>query len=553
MSIFGLLMAACLAQYPEITRIIFKEIFENKNEEYLFKIPLLVIGLLIVSGISRYIHIYTLKITVEKITVNIRKKLQRKFLDLNLSFHASKETGTGGLLSQTLNDVNIVHQGFFILADIVREPLIATYLVAYIFYIDWKLATITFVIAPILILILGRIAKGLRKHAVKQLDVLEEFTEVLKESLDGIRVIKSFNLEKRMKDELDEVGNRYVKTRGSILRRIVISSPILEITAGIVLSGILVYCGYQVVYEGQSSSTFIAFITALAGLQPSIKKIQDGYVKLQQTYMAIKRIDETLKNNNIIEPERINKKFPTNWQKISFKNLGFSYGDKKILQDINIDIQRGQVIALVGASGSGKSTIANLLPRFFDPSLGHIFIDQTDIKDISIKDLRQNIGLVTQDVFLFNTSIRQNIQFGDLESPNKRPIEDCAELANAKNFIHQMPDKFETNVGERGSKLSGGERQRVSIARAIYKDAPILILDEATSALDSASEIEVQKALDQLMKGKTTIVIAHRLSTIINADRILVLKDGQIVEDGKHQDLLNLKGEYHTYYHLQSR
>ena len=294
----------------------------------------------------------------------------------------------------------------------------------------------------------------------------------------------------------------------------------------------------------------MGFITALASLQPAIKKTQDAYVKLQQTIMATTSIFDILEDSSDLEESQSPKMFNQAWQSIDFKNLGFKYSDKWILKDFNISIARGEFVAIVGASGSGKSTLASLLSRFFDPSQGNISIGGIDLKDLRLKDLRQNIALVSQDVFLFNESIRNNIEMGNtLQSADYK---EAAKLANAHDFIKRLPEGYDTRAGDRGALLSGGERQRISIARAIYKNSSILILDEATSALDSASEIEVQKGLEHLMQGKTSIVIAHRLSTIAKADRIIVLKDGQIVEQGTHKELLSLNSEYANFCRLQN-
>ena len=271
---------------------------------------------------------------------------------------------------------------------------------------------------------------------------------------------------------------------------------------------------------------------------------------MQQTSVAIDRIYSTLDDPNEVPIAAGAKPFPKDWQTIEFKDVSFQYGDKAVLKNLNIQIRRGQVMALVGESGSGKSTIINLLMRFFDATSGQITIGGTPIEDIDLNDLRQNIAMVSQDVFLFNDSVAYNIRTGDMTQ--SKEVAAVSRSANAHNFIERLDDKYETRVGDRGNLFSGGEKQRISIARAFYKDAPLLILDEATSALDSISEIEVQKGLDLLMKGRTAIVIAHRLSTITNADIILVLKDGKIVEQGSHKDLLLLAGEYKKYFLLQS-
>ncbi|MNS90920.1 putative multidrug export ATP-binding/permease protein [compost metagenome] len=281
-----------------------------------------------------------------------------------------------------------------------------------------------------------------------------------------------------------------------------------------------------------------------------IKKFQEAYVRLQEVVVAARRVYSIIEAPHEVPESTLNKAFPKDWKKITYKNVTFSYGNEMILKGINLEINRGEVVALVGASGSGKSTIVNLLERFFDASSGEILIDDVNILDINLKELRRNVALVTQDVFLFSDSIEKNIWAGDFER-SKTDIPAMAKLANAHEFIMKMPKGYDSRVGDRGNMLSGGEKQRVSIARAMFKDAPLLILDEATSALDTASEIEVQKGLDHLMEGRTALVIAHRLSTIQKADKIVVLKNGQIEEIGNHSTLIQKQGEYYRFHSLQ--
>jgi ATP-binding cassette subfamily B protein/subfamily B ATP-binding cassette protein MsbA len=285
-------------------------------------------------------------------------------------------------------------------------------------------------------------------------------------------------------------------------------------------------------------------------LNQPIKKFQESYVRIQNVVAVGKRIFEILDDPNEVPASTLNKHFPKSWEKITYKNVSFSYGREMILKNVNLEIKRGEVVALVGASGSGKSTIVNLLERFFDATSGEILIDDINIRDIELEELRQNVALVTQDVFLFSESIENNIAAGN-RVRNKSDVQDMAILANAHDFIMKMPEAYQSRVGDRGNLLSGGEKQRISIARAMFKDAPLLILDEATSALDTASEIEVQKGLDHLMKGRTALIIAHRLSTIQKADKIVVLKNGEIIEMGTHQSLLSQAGEYRKFHQLQ--
>jgi len=291
-------------------------------------------------------------------------------------------------------------------------------------------------------------------------------------------------------------------------------------------------------------------LVCLLGLSPPVKKLQESYVRIQETIVAADRAYSILENPGEVPQAESTKPFPKDWKTITYQNVNFSYGAERILKNVNLTIHRGEMVAFVGSSGSGKSTMVNLLERFFDPTQGEILIDQTPIREINLKDLRANIALVTQDVFLFSDSIERNIWAGDF-SKSKDGVIPAAQSANAHGFIMRTPKGYQNQVGDRGNLLSGGEKQRISIARAIFKDAPLLILDEATSALDSQSEVEVQKGLDHLMQGKTALVIAHRLSTVAKAHKIVVMRAGEIVEIGTHQSLLQNAGEYHSLHQLQ--
>ncbi len=548
--ISGCVLGATTSSMVYLTKYLF-EAFETKNEKLIYLIPAIMCVSYLVRGISRYIYAFLLKFTLDQVLSQIRIDLQRKFLRLNLTYHFNFKTGGAGLLSQTLNDVSIVGNGFMILADAVREPVTIAFVLASMLWIDWKLTLATYILLPLVLYVLRVIVKGLKKHSGIQLDRLAIISSSLKETLDGIRIIQSFNLESQMRSKMQNATQMYLKTRKSILRREEASAPILEMIAAITFAGISIYIGTRIMNSQMNTSDFIAFVTALFAMQPSVKKLQEGIVRSQQCVTAMDRVVATLADESEVKDPVNPKSFPHDWQQIEFRNVSFRYKDSTILKNLNFTIQRGEQIAMVGESGSGKSTIINLLMRFFEPNEGQILIGGTPIQDVSLSELRHNLSFVSQDVFLFNDSIAYNIKSGDFDK-NLDPLP-FSVSANAHSFIERLPSKYETIVGERGNLLSGGEKQRISIARAFYKDAPLLILDEATSALDSVSEGEVQKGLDRLMSGRTSIVIAHRLSTIVNADRILVLKNGEIVEEGTHKQLLERSGEYHRFYELQAR
>ncbi|MBX9768175.1 MAG: ABC transporter ATP-binding protein/permease [Bdellovibrionales bacterium] len=500
-----------------------------------------------------------LKMTTERILVQVQKDLQAKYLRLSQSFHSQHDSGSA--ISKTINDVSAIQWGLNTVADVIREPLLVVFLLAWIIYLDWKLTILLAVVTPIMIVVLGSLGRSVRKYSRGQQETLEKLTSTLKETLDGLKVIQSFRLEEEMKQRLMIVVDSYLHARRKIISRQESAGPITEFVGVVAFAGAAFYIGVEIIHDRATVGSFVSYIAALGMLQNPIKKIQDGYIRLQQTVASVDRIFEVLTDPREV-PESANPKtFPENWDKIDFKDVSFQYHDRSIIKGINFSVRRGEVIAMVGESGSGKSTLMNLLERFIDPSSGAILIGGVDIRDFRISDLRSHIALVTQDVFLFNDSLETNIQMGNLAAPIgtrivnddviSKKIQDAIQLSNAAEFIEKRHLGLQSKAGERGTLLSGGERQRISIARAIFKNAPILILDEATSALDSASELEVQKGLDRLMEGRTTFVIAHRLSTVLNADRILVLDQGRVVESGTHDELLSKEGLYWKYVNLQ--
>jgi ATP-binding cassette, subfamily B, bacterial MsbA len=337
-----------------------------------------------------------------------------------------------------------------------------------------------------------------------------------------------------------------------VIKRTELASPLNEFIVSILIGLIVVWVGYMIVGGEMITSDFVTFLAAAGALDKPVKKIQQAAVQIQPTTAALDRVFEIIESSEAVKEIANPKPIPADWKVINFKDVSFGYGATKVLKNVDLKVQRGEIIALVGESGSGKSTLVNLLERFFDPTEGQIYFDDTPISDFGVKELRDQVALVTQDVFLFDATIEDNIRAGDYSKPFEVVYEACKK-ANVLSFIEKLPEKFQSRTGERGANFSGGEKQRMSIARAIYKDAPILILDEATSALDSASEAEVQKGIQTLMQGRTAFVVAHRLSTISSAHRILVLNKGEIVEQGTHQELLAKNGLYKNYHNLQVR
>lgn len=544
----GLLLSATESGLPYLTKRLFDDVFTKKDQLMAILIPAAIPFLYIIHGAARYFHMYILKVVGEKITTQIQKQLQSKYINLSLSYYNTN--ATGGLISKTINDIQVIKEGISTITEIVHQPLTIIALVSWLFLLNWRMTLILLILGPIIVFIINKLARSVRKYSHKQQESMEAFTSTLKETVDGIRIIQSFNLLKHMEARLQKVIDFYISVRKKIISRQESSGPITEFLASLMLGGIFYY-NAQLVMSGETTvGAIMGYFAALIVLQPAIKKLQEGFMRIQPTIASCERVFDILESTNVVSEPAQPKAFPKDWSSIDFKNVSFSYGSHLVIRNVNLSIKRGEILALVGESGSGKSTLVNLLERFYDPTEGEILIGGVSIRDISLKELRQNIALVTQDVFLFNDTIETNIRAGNFEQ-EVYTVEASARMANAHDFIARTPEGYKSVAGDRGGRLSGGEKQRISIARAIYKNAPILILDEATSALDSASEVEVQKGLDKLMEGRTAFVIAHRLSTVVNADRILVFKDGEIIEQGTHSELMTRQGAYFNFHQLQ--
>lgn len=546
-AITGITGAACKGQ---IALFIQKMIDASSSPEKLKSLAWVGIALSFGIAVSRYFHIYLMNVTAEKVTQALREKLQAKFMRLNIKFHNNYAAGSGGLISRTLNDLRIIQDGLRLFADLFSAPLIFIFLIGNLFFIDVRMTCYIFFITPLLIFFLKKVSVGIRKYSLFGVEQLEKITSTIKETLDGVRTIQSFNLEKKMESRLHVLGREFVSMRRSVHARVELMGPMTELVATFLVLGVIFYFSQQISRGQATAGALIGFITALLQINEPIKKFQEAYVRIQETRVAAERVFQILNEDSEVTESPNPHPFPQTWETIEYKNISFGYGAEDLIKNFNLKIKRGQVVAFVGESGSGKSTLANLLARFYDPSTGQILIDNEDIKNIRLNDLRKNMGYVSQDVFLFSDTIENNIKAG---IEKQASVLASAEAAFAHEFILKQADQYNTRVGERGNLLSGGEKQRVGIARALYKDAPILILDEATSALDSVSEIQVQKGLELLMRGRTTLVIAHRLSTIQNADLILVLSKGVVVESGSHHNLLSQNGEYKRLFEAQMR
>ncbi len=546
-AVTGIVGAACKGQ---IAIFIQKMIDASADPEKLKSLAWYGIALSFGIAISRYFHIYLMNMVAEKVVQSLREKLQKKFMRLNLKFHNNYAAGSGGLLSRTFNDIRVIQDGLRLFADLFSAPLIFIFLISNLFFLDAQLTVYIFLIVPVLILFLRKISVGIRKASLFGIEHLEKITSTIKESLDGVRTIQSFNLESKMHNRLHVLGSEFVRMRRSVHSRVELMGPITELIATFLVLAVIFYFSQQISRGVATAGILIGFITALLQINEPIKKFQEAYVRIQETRVAAERVFHILNEDSEVIEAAFPQPFPQAWDSITYRDVTFGYGHETLINNFNLTINKGQVVAFVGESGSGKSTLANLLARFYDPSAGSILIGSQNIKDIQLADLRKNIGYVSQDVFLFADSIENNIKAGIVKDES---IIEASKAAFAHDFILKQSHQYETRVGERGNLLSGGEKQRVGIARALYKDAPILVLDEATSALDSVSEVQVQKGLESLMAGRTTFVIAHRLSTIQKADLILVLKKGTVVESGSHSELISNNGVYKQLFEAQMR
>jgi subfamily B ATP-binding cassette protein MsbA len=546
--IFMSLSASTNGATAFLVKPVLDKIFFEKNGSMLVAIPFGIILLYLLKGVFDYLQAYLMGFVGQKVITDIRNLTFTHLQRQPLAFY--DKTPTGIIISRITNDITLV-QGAVSdsFTAILKDAFTIVGLVFVVFYRDWKLATIAFVILPFATYPIVSFGRKLRKIAVQNQKAMARLTTFLHETITGQRIVKAFTMESYEQGRFEEENESLFRI---VLRRYKIralSSPVMEVLGGIAVGVIVWYGGSQVISGQSTPGNFFSFTAALLMLYEPIKRlnkenhnIQQGLAAAQRVFEIIDRQPEIADKSNAVDLAAVDGV-------IEFENVYFRYEEKMILKNMTLKINKNEVVAIVGESGVGKTTLINLILRFYDVTSGSLKIDGLDIRDITLQCLRKNIAIVTQDVILFNDTVAKNIAHGAEEDPER--IELAARTAFAHDFILKLPKQYDTNVGEKGLRLSGGQKQRIAIARALYRDAPILILDEATSALDSASEGEVQRALENLMRGRTTIVIAHRLSTIMSADRIIVLQGGSIIQEGPHQELVAADGPYKQLYELQ--
>ncbi len=530
-------------------------IIENINKYGEFTVLMYMVGIIIslflLKNLSNYLAMFYSTFLRNGVLKDLRNDLYSKVIQFPLAFYSEKRKGD--TISRLSADVDEVKNSVLsVLEMIVREPLTIIFSLATMLFISPKLTLFVFLFLPISGFFISKIGKSLKKGSLKVQQEQGVFLSILEETMGGLRIIKAFHAENLFQKKFEDSNERFYKHSNAVLNRQNLASPVSELLGIITIGILLVYGGYLVFVDRTlEASFFIGYIMLAYNILTPAKAIAKASYSVKRADGSAHRILELLEAKNTITDieNPVQKEGFDNV--ISIKNISFKYEDQYVLKDFSLEIPKGKTVALVGQSGSGKSTIANLLTRFYDVNKGSIEIDGVDIKNISKRSLRGLMGIVSQDSILFNDTVGNNLKLGKPLASDSELME-AAEISNSYEFIKDLPEGFDTNIGDSGNKLSGGQKQRLSIARAVLKNPPIMILDEATSALDSESERLVQDALEKMMKNRTSIVIAHRLSTIQNADNIVVLSKGKIVEQGKHQELLEKKGVYYSLVEMQS-
>ncbi|MBF0230761.1 MAG: ATP-binding cassette domain-containing protein [Desulfamplus sp.] len=545
-------VAASTAASAYLVKPMLDDIFVNKDSNGLLFIPVAAITVFLLKGVATYGQNYLMSYVGEQVIKSFRNRLYENIVNLPLAFFNKEKTGV--LMSRITNDVNIV-KGMVSSAvtSLLRDFFTVIGLICVIFYMDWKLAVWAFLVLPVAFYPIIAFGRRVRRFSTGCQEAMAEINVFLHETFSGIKVVKIFTMESYEKERFKEKTDTLFRLEMKSVVAKSLSSPIMEFLGGVGIAFIIWFGGSRVISGVSTTGTFFSFLTAVMMLYDPVKKLTNLNNTVQEGIAAITRIYDIIEQKPEIARPETGRTVEQNRMEITFDKVFFRYindqdsnNDKDnswALRDINLSVQTGEVVALVGMSGGGKTSLVNLIPRFYDITEGRITIGGEDIRDIPLSSLRSKISIVTQEPILFNESIRDNIRYGRLDASD-HDIEEAARFAYAHDFITVFPKGYDTVIGELGNRLSGGEKQRICIARALIKDAPILILDEATSALDVEAEKIVQKALANLMKGRTTFVIAHRLSTIAHANKIILINKGEIVESGTHAELMAMGGEY---------
>ncbi len=543
-------VAICTGAQTYMVKDLLDKIFIEKNEFYLYSLTVIIVFIFGIKGVFYYTYHFLLEQVGLAVIKDYRSKIFEHIHIQPLSFFHSYPTGT--LISRVVSDVTLMQQAVSsALVGVLRDFFSIVVLMTVVFYLNWKLALFCFLILPVAAFPIVKFSKVFRRLSTSAQEETAQVSNMLYETITGNRIVKAFNMEKH---EIERYNNQLqalfdITVQDAKFR--CLQHPLMEFIGGVAIALFIWFGGKLVISGAMTPGEFFALMTSLIVAYDPVKRIGKVNSTVQQGIAAATRVFAIIDIKPAISDTPGATELPPFKNSIDFVNVNFNYEDgTRALTDINLSVPAGQTLAIVGHSGGGKTTLTNLVPRFLDVTDGSIKIDGHDIREVTMRSLRDCIAMVTQQTILFNDTVRNNIAYGSFDSSEENLIK-AAEAAHALEFINNLPNGFETIIGEAGARLSGGERQRISIARALLKNAPILILDEATSALDTESEREVQSALENLMRNRTTFVIAHRLSTIKNAHRIIVIQNGRVVEDGTHEELLSLHGEYEQLYQMQ--
>lgn len=546
------LAAGCNLYLPWIIKDVVDKVLVQKDVRMLYLIAASIVVVFIIRGLFFYGQNYLMSWVGQRVVIDIRGAIFRKLQRLSMSFYDKNKTGT--IMSYVTNDVAALQVAMVDKAvELVTEGLVLVGSIAAMLWLDWKLTLFTFCTFPVVLWFMDFFGKKIRRNGGRIQECTAELTSVLQEVVSSARVVKSFVREDYEIKRFDaqNMTNFYANMKNIKLNALL--TPTVELVAAIGVTVVMWYGGMSVINGAITAGSLVAFLVYAVNIANPIKRLTKVVASIQQALAAGERVFGILDLEENIKELPSAKLLPPVQGYVEFKHVDFAYNkDEQVIEDLSFKVNRGQIVAIVGPSGAGKSTIASLLPRFYDVTNGSIVIDGMDIRNVTLNSLREQVGIVPQETLLFNGSVYDNILYGRLDA-TKEEVEAAAKAANAHDFIMGLPEGYDTMLGDRGVNISGGQRQRISIARAILKNPQILILDEATSALDTESERIVQEALDRLMVGRTSFVIAHRLSTIKNADRILVMEKGRLVEDGSHEELMAQEGLYAHLYRIQYR